>query len=79
MEQGLEQGMERGMAHGRAEGLERERALLLRLAQRRFGTDVAVALSKLLKGVEDPDHLAEMGDWVVDCATGRELLNRAGG
>ena len=87
MEQGLEQGMERGtergraegMAHGRAEGLERERALLLRQAQRRFGADVAVALSKLIKGVEDPDRLMELGDWVVDCATGRDLLNRAGG
>ena len=79
MERGMERGRAEGMAHGRAEGLERGRALLLRLAQRRFGADVAVALSKLIKSVEDPDHLAEMGDWVVDCATGRELLNRAGG
>ena len=67
-----------GVAHGRAEGLERERALLLRQAQRRFGADVAVALSKLIKGVEDPDRLAEVGDWIVDCAAGGELLKRAG-
>ena len=78
MRRGMERGRAEGMAHGRAEGLERERALLLRQAQRRFGADVAVALSKLIKGVEDPNRLTEVGDWVVDCATGRELLKRAG-
>ena len=76
--EGMERGRVEGMAHGRAEGLERERALLLRQAQRRFGAAVAVALSKLIKGVEDPDRLAEVGDWIVDCATGGELLKRAG-
>ena len=87
LEQGLERGMERGMERGRAEGrvegrvegqVEGERALLLRQAGRRFGADVAEALSKLVGGVDDPDRLAEVGDLVVDCATGRELLDRAG-
>ena len=67
-------GMERGRFKGRIEG---ERALLVRQAQRRFGADVAEALSKLVGGVDDPDRLAEVGDLVVDCATGRELLERA--
>ena len=86
MEQGIEQGLEQGraegrvagMERGRAEGMERERALLVRMAQRRFGAVVAQALSKLVGGVDDPDRLAEVGDLVVDCATGRELLDRAG-
>ena len=77
--EGMAHGRAEGMAHGRAEGMERERALLLRQVQRRFGADVAVALSKLIKGVEDPNRLTEVGDLVVDCATGRELLKRAGG
>ena len=72
---GMERGMERGHFKGRVEG---ERALLIRLAQRRFGADIAEALSKLVGGVDDPDRLAEVGDMVVDCATGRELLDRAG-
>ena len=59
--------------------MERERALLRSLTQRRFGADVSEALSKLIKGAEDPNRLTEVGDWVVDCATGRELLKRAGG
>ena len=72
--EGMEQGMEQGRFKGRVEG---ERALLVRLAQRRFGADVAEALSKLVGGVEDPDRLAEVGDLVVDCTTDRELLDRA--
>ena len=82
MEQGLERGRAEGrvagMERGRAEGIEWERALLVRQAQRRFGADVAQALSKLVDGVDDPNRLAEVGDLVVDCATGRELLDRAG-
>ena len=66
-----------GQAEGMKWGIQRERALLIRQAQRRFGADVAEALSKLVGGVDDPDRLAEVGDLVVDCATGRELLERA--
>ena len=76
--EGMAHGRAEGMERGRAEGMERERALLLRQAQRRFGADVAKALSDLIEGVADPDRLAEVGDWVVDCTTGRELLDRAG-
>ena len=71
----MERGIEQGRFKGRVEG---ERALLIRLAQRRFGANVAEALSKLVGGVDDPDRLAEVGDMVVDCATGRELLDRVG-
>ena len=74
-QRGRAEGVERGRFKGRVEG---EQALLLRLARRRFGADVAEALSKLIEGVDDPDRLAEVGDLVVDCATGRELLARAG-
>ena len=76
--EGIEHGRAEGMARGRAEGIERERALLLHLAQRRFGADVGQALSELIKGMDDADRLMEVGDLVVDCATGRELLDRAG-
>lgn len=71
----LEEWAEEKYRLGQAEG---ERELLLRLAQRRFGADIAEALSKLVGGVDDPDRLAEVGDLMVDCATGRELLDRAG-
>ena len=77
LDEWAEENFRQGRMEGMAEGMERERALLLRQVRRRFGADVSEALSGLIKGMEDPDRLTEVGDWVVDCATGRELLNRA--
>ena len=57
----------------RAEG---ERALLVRQAARRFGAGTAERLSTLLRRIEDPGRLAEAGDWIVDCETGAELIDR---
>ncbi len=57
----------------RAEG---ERALLVRQAERRFGAGTAERLSTLLLRIEGPDQLAEVSDWIVDCATGAAFLDR---
>ena len=59
------------------EALERERALLSRLAARKFDAETAARLSALLSRVDDPERLAEIGEQVIDCATGAELLDRA--
>ena len=72
------QGREEGIRRGREEGRAEERALLLRQAARRFGADTAEALGRLLEGVDDADRLAEVGEMVVDCRTGGDLLDRAG-
>ena len=81
-EEGVRQGREEGVRRGREEGVRRgrdeERALLLRQAARRFGADTAEALAGLLEGVDDADRLAEVGEMIVDCRTGGELLDRAG-
>ena len=68
-------GVARGIAQGRAEG---ERTLLRRQAERCFGAGTAARLSELLAGVEDAEALIEVGDWVVECRTGDELLERFG-
>ena len=57
----------------RAEG---ERALLVRQAARRFDARTAQRLSTLLLRIEDPGRLAQVGDWIIDCATSAELLDR---
>ena len=57
----------------RAEG---ERALLVRQAARRFDAGTAERLSALLSGIDDPDSIVEASEWIVDCATGAELLAR---
>ena len=61
----------------RAEGhAEAGRALLVRQTARRFGAETAERLSTLLLRIDDPDRLAEIGDRIVDCATGADLLGR---
>ena len=57
--------------------LERERAMLSRLAERRFGAGAGARLAELLAEVADPERLAAVGDLVIDCADGAELLARA--
>ncbi len=64
----------RALAQGRAEGLELERRLLQRQAARRFGEDTGERLSVLLAGISEPERLATVGDAIIDCGTGAELL-----
>ena len=65
-----------GLAEGLAESIARQRTLLCRQASRRFGEETAVPLSARLARIDNPERLAEVGDWIVDCATGAELLAR---
>ena len=73
IEQGIEQGLERGIERGRAE----ERALLCRWAERKFGAGTSARLSGLLGRLTAPDQLGEVGDWLLECDTGADLLARA--
>ena len=67
----------RGIAQGRTEGLEFERRLLGSQAARRFGADTGQRLSALLADVSEPERMAAMGDAIIDCGTGAELLAAA--
>ena len=62
------------LAQGRADG---ERALC-RVAARRFGDDDAERLRPLLRRVS-ADGLPQVGDWLVDCETGEEMIRRVEG
>ena len=77
---GREKGIEEGRKEGRKEGIEQvraeERALLCRLAARKFDTETAERLSGLLDRLTDPDRLAEVGEWIIECGTGADLLDR---
>lgn len=59
---------------GRAEGIA---TLVCRQARRKFGSDTAKHLSKLLEGVSDPDRIEQIGDWILDCEDAADLLARA--
>ena len=79
----MEQGRAEGVEQGRAEALEQVRhevrALLCRQAGRKFDAAAAEELAAALGGVTDPDRLARVGGWIIECATGSELLARVRG
>ena len=72
-EEGRQAGHERGIEQGRAE----KRALLCRMTARKFDAATAERLSGALNGLADPERLAEVGEWIIECETGAELLGRA--
>ena len=72
-EEWFREGLEQGLENGRAE----ERALLCRMTGRKFGAETAEGLSGLLDGITDPDRLTEVGNWLIECDTEADLLERA--
>ena len=74
--QGIERGIKQGIERGRAEGRTEERALLCRQAARKFGAGTGERLTGLLDGLTDPERLAEVGEWLIECETEAELLGR---
>ena len=58
---------------GRAEG---QALLMRRLAARKFDPATAERLAERLAGITDPERLAEVGEWLLECEHGDELLKR---
>ena len=73
-ERAYREGLGRGRREGRAEGLA---TLLCRQARLKFGARTAERLAGLLEGVTDPEAIARIGDRIIECETGEELLARA--
>ena len=68
---------EKHRQEGREEQIARERSRLSRQTQRKFDLETAAQLSELLPRIADPDRLIEIGDAIIDCPTGAELLERS--
>ena len=51
--------------------------LVCRQARLKFGAETAEGLSKFLKGITDPERIARIGDRIIECETGAELLAHA--
>ena len=79
-DEGIKQGRDEGIKQGRDEGIKQgrdeERALLCRLAARKFDGAAAGELAAALAGVADPERLGRVGDWIIECATASDLLAR---
>ena len=67
--------LDTALFESRQQGLERQRAMLLRLAARKFDAGTAARLEALLTGIDDPHRLDEIGDHLIDSASGDELLS----
>ena len=92
-EKGFTRGMARAMAQGRGPEVERrirqdiergieqeraeERALLCRMAARKFDAETAGQLAEILERVARPVDLAEIGEAIIECDTGAVLLDWA--
>ena len=68
--------LEQGRAQGLEQGRDEERALLCRLAARKFDGAAAEGLAAALAGVTDAERLGRVGDWIIECATASDLLAR---
>ena len=67
-----------GLERGLKQGIAAERDLLRRQATRKFDAGTARRLADLLSRIDDPEGLAEAGDWIIECAGGDELIARVG-
>ena len=76
MQQGIRQGIEQGERKGMQQGMAHERALILRLAERKFDAAAAGRLPVFLNRIQDPENLVEVADWIMDCDRAEELLAR---
>ena len=59
------------VAQGREEG-----RLLCRLAARKFDAGVSGRLATALSNVADPERLAQIGEWIIECETAADLMAR---
>ena len=79
-EEGWRQGQEEGLRQGRQDGIEArlgdQRALLVRLSSRKYDAQTARQVAERLSSVRDLSALAEVGDWIIDCPSGSELIQR---
>ena len=64
---------------GLQQGLEHERELIARLTARKFDAATAGRLSPLLDRIRQPERLADVADWIMDCDQPEDLLARTEG
>ena len=66
----------RGEALGAQRARAETRGLLGSLVVRKFGRGTAARTAGLLAGISDGESLRLAGEWIIDCASGDELVER---
>ena len=73
----FERGLEEMVSRGRVEGIEQGRALMLRqMAARKFGSETADELSRLLAALSDPEHVDQVAIAILECSSSEEFIAR---
>ena len=74
-----ERALEEGQAEGRAEGrIEGQAELIERMAKLKFGKEAVSGLRKFLHQVVEPERVVEISEWLIECQSDEELLERMG-
>ena len=76
--QWLEEGRAEGLAECRAQERARQARVMCRMAARKFDERVATELAERLEWIVDPEQVTEIGEWLIECEDGDELLARVG-
>ena len=73
VEQRIESAFKQGVEANLERELRRGRAMLSRLAARKFDAETVARFAALLEGIDDPKHFADIGEDLIDCATGPRI------
>ena len=76
IEQWVDECIQHGIQWGRKQGMAEQRSLLCRQAWRKFDGETAGRLSRMPDGLTAPEPVAEVGEWIIDCDSGEDLLDR---
>ena len=69
--------LERSRTEGRVEGRIKGRTeVMRRQAARKFGTKTADRFAKQLAKIPDPERSGKVGEWLLECESGKGLLGR---
>lgn len=71
-----EEGIKHGVRQGIAQGMAAGRARLNRQAALKFGAATGERLAGLLEDLTSREDLDQVGDWIIQCGGGDELLSR---
>ena len=74
-----EEGKREGKQEGIREGILRQRNMLVRQAEHRFGPDIGRKLANTLGSVSDPVVFDKASDLILDCDDGEQLLDGLNG
>ena len=82
--EGFAEGRIEGFAEGRAEGriegfVEGLAEIMRRQAARKFDAATAEGLAERMAEIPDRDRALEIGEWIIECEDGEELLRRVEG